>query len=131
MLFHQFVDGMLQTSGHELVFQRDRQHHHLIVVAGFEFRHRFAPLPYEPLFFKVDSPLFRQFQRQALAAGCHENKPTKRTMFFERKMPRNGTWQHVSLHAMFGVFCRATMFMGFPTTEYRLFQLRLSSGHQE
>jgi hypothetical protein len=27
-----------------------------------------APLPYEPLFFKVDSLLFRQFQRQALLA---------------------------------------------------------------
>jgi hypothetical protein len=25
-----------------------------------------APLPYKPLFFKVDSHLFRQFQRQAL-----------------------------------------------------------------
>jgi hypothetical protein len=28
-----------------------------------------APLPYKPLFFKVDSHLFRQFQRLALPAG--------------------------------------------------------------
>jgi hypothetical protein len=39
MFFHQFVDGMLQTSGHELVFQGDGKHHHLIIVAGFEFCH--------------------------------------------------------------------------------------------
>ncbi len=37
VLFHQFVDGLLQTSGHELVFQGDGEHHHLIIVAGFEF----------------------------------------------------------------------------------------------
>jgi len=29
-----------------------------------------TPLPYKPLFFKVDSPLFRQFQRQALPASA-------------------------------------------------------------
>jgi len=39
MLFHQFVDGLFQTTGYELVFQGDGEHHHLIIVAGFEFGH--------------------------------------------------------------------------------------------
>ena len=37
-------------------------------------------------------------QRLALAACCHANRPTKRTMFSSGKTPLNGTWQHVSLH---------------------------------
>lgn len=40
ILFHQFVDGMFQASRHELVFQGDGEHDHLIIVAGFEFGHR-------------------------------------------------------------------------------------------
>ena len=48
---------------------------------------------------KIGKPSAERF---ALAAGCHENQLTKRNQFFERKKLLNGTWQHVSLHAMFG-----------------------------
>ena len=40
MLVHQFTDGMFQRAGHKLVWQRNREHDHLIFIAGFEFCHR-------------------------------------------------------------------------------------------
>ncbi len=39
VLFDHVVDGVLQAAGDELGFERDGQHGHLVVVAGFVFGH--------------------------------------------------------------------------------------------
>jgi len=44
MIFHQFVDCVFQCPGYELVFQGDGEHDQLIIIARFEFCHRFLYL---------------------------------------------------------------------------------------
>ena len=66
--FDQFADGVFERAGDNLVLQGNGQHDQLIFIAGFEFCHKVL-FPIKPYGFKLDSPLFRQFQRLALLAG--------------------------------------------------------------
>jgi hypothetical protein len=44
MIFHQFVDRVFQCPRYELVLQGDGEHDQLIIIARFEFSHRFLYL---------------------------------------------------------------------------------------
>ena len=58
---------------------------------------------------------FGQFaQRLVLAAGCHENQPTKRNHVFERKKALKRCVANRPLQTMLGRFCKAVLNLRFP-----------------
>ena len=60
----------------------------------------------------MESPCVVTFTRRTVCGSCvlpREPADETENVFRAEKSPLNGTWQHVSLHAMLGGFCKAIL----------------------